>query len=495
MMTVNVCRKTPSKKLAPRRPGKHGNGRGRSRDLGVDEAIISATLAPLDEHGYAGLSLAQVANQAAYLRRTVMPEASFGSVDRAMRSLGLCGVRRDKGIRTTIPARDGIRAGDLLDRDFTAAAPNRVWITDFTYVRTWAGFVYVAFIVDVYAQRIVAWHAATTKQTDLVMIPLRMALWQRGREGHPTIAGELIHHSDAGSQYTSLRLTEHLTLQEIRPSIGSVGDAYDNALMETINGLYKAECIRTTVFHQGPYKTIADVEYATAGWVDWYNARRLHSTLGSVPPIEYEQAHYAALTESPTPYRNDREPGAPHYADVYTLTGNRNIDHAAAREALLATSNHRGADVVALSRAIGDFVGWRGRAYAAYRAGLGPDGTRLPEDFGMVVNAVVAFADRLAEEAPSTTRWDATTRQWFTSSATRSLDAWLPATAHGRLLQVPNAKRPASATATNRTRESRSAVQRASGCRSGQGIGTRGGLAHSFLQALQTAWGCPAVVG
>jgi len=189
----------------------------------------------------------------------------------------------------------------LLDRDFTAAAPNRTWVTDFTYVRTWAGFTYVAFIVDVYAQRITAWHAATTKHTDLVMIPLRMALWQRGREGHPRIAGELIHHSDAGSQYTSLRLTEHLALEEIRPSIGSVGDAYDNALMESINGLYKAECIRTTVFHDGPYKTIADVEYATAGWVDWYNNRRLHSTLGNVPPVEYEQAHYAALNREPHP--------------------------------------------------------------------------------------------------------------------------------------------------------------------------------------------------
>ena len=176
-----------------------------------------------------------------------------------------------------------------------------VWVTDFTYVRTWAGFVYVAFIVDVFAQRIVAWHASTSKATDLVMIPLRMALWQRDREGRPTVAGELIHHSDAGSQYTSIRLTEHLALEEIRPSIGSVGDAYDNALMETINGLYKAECIRTTVFHDGPYKTIADVEYATAGWVDWYNVRRLHGSLGNVPPVEYEQAHYAALNPEPQP--------------------------------------------------------------------------------------------------------------------------------------------------------------------------------------------------
>jgi len=237
----------------------------------------------------------------AYLRRTSMPEVSAGAVDRAMKALGLNGVRRDKGVRTTIPAKDGIRAGDLLDRDFTAAAPNLVWVTDFTYVRTWAGFVYVAFIVDVFAQRIVAWHASTSKATDLVMIPLRMALWQRDREGRPTVAGELIHHSDAGSQYTSIRLTEHLALEEIRPSIGSVGDAYDNALMETINGLYKAECIRTTVFHDGPYKTIADVEYATAGWVDWYNVRRLHGSLGNVPPVEYEQAHYAALNPEPQP--------------------------------------------------------------------------------------------------------------------------------------------------------------------------------------------------
>jgi transposase InsO family protein len=203
-------------------------------------------------------------------------------------------------VRTTIPAKDGKRAGDLLDRNFTAPAPNLVWVTDFTYCRTWAGFVYVTFIVDVFAQRIVAWHASTSKATDLVMIPLRMALWQRDREGKPTTA-ELICHSDAGSQYTSVRFTEHLALEDIKPSIGTVGDAYDNALMETINGLYKAECIRTTVFHDGPYKTIADVEYATAGWVDWYNERRLHSTLGMLTPSEYEHAHYAALNPEPQP--------------------------------------------------------------------------------------------------------------------------------------------------------------------------------------------------
>jgi putative transposase len=222
-------------------------------------------------------------------------EVAECTVARAMKTLGHQGIRRAKGIRTTIPAKDGRRAGDLLDRDFTAAAPNLTWVTDFTYVRTWAGFAYVAFIVDVFAQKIVAWHAATTKTVDLVMVPLRMALWQRDREGHRPMLGELICHSDAGSQYTSLVFTEHLELEGIRPSIGSVGDAYDNALMETVNGLYKTECIRTTVFHPGAYKTLADVEYATAGWVDWYNHARLHGSLGMLTPVEYEQAHYAAL--------------------------------------------------------------------------------------------------------------------------------------------------------------------------------------------------------
>jgi len=205
----------------------------------------------------------------AYLRRTTHPDVAFCTVDRCMRVLGHNGVRRCKKVRTTVASPDGIRAGDLLHRNFTAPAPNRVWVTDFTYVRTWAGFAYVAFIVDVFSQRIVGWHAATSKATDLVMVPLRIALWDRDRQGHPVPRQALIHHSDAGSQYTSIRLTEHLALEGILPSIGTVGDAYDNALMETINGLYKTECIRTRVFHRGPYKTLADVEYATAGWVDW----------------------------------------------------------------------------------------------------------------------------------------------------------------------------------------------------------------------------------
>ena len=269
----------------------------------LTDAIVTDTVRAIawttDQHGRRRMTpegLYGRRKMTAFVRRHHLPDASWGAVDRAMRDLGLSGVRRDKKLRTTIPAKDGIRAGDLLNRDFTAPAPNHTWVTDFTYVRTWAGWVYVVFIVDVFAQRIVAWHAATSKDVQLVDVPLRMALWARDREGHRVRAG-LIHHSDAGSQYTSVHLTEHLALEGIRPSIGSVGDAYDNALMETINGLYKAECVRTTVFHDGPYRTIADVEFATAGWVDWYNNRRLHGTLGMTTPTEFEDTHYAALNQ------------------------------------------------------------------------------------------------------------------------------------------------------------------------------------------------------
>ena len=237
----------------------------------------------------------------AHLDRTRMPGVSYGAVDRAMKTLGLNGIRRSKGIRTTIPSPDGIRAGDLLNRQFRAEEPNRVRVTDFTYVRTWAGWVYVVFIIDVFSRRIVAWHASTSKEVSLVTTPLRMALWQRAHDAHPVKDGQLIHHSDAGSQYTSIRLTERLLLEHVAASIGSVGDAYDNALIESANGLYKTECIRTTIFHAGPYKTIADVEFATAAWVDWYNNSRLHSSIGLLPPTEFETLYYAALNPEDRP--------------------------------------------------------------------------------------------------------------------------------------------------------------------------------------------------
>jgi putative transposase len=276
-------------------------------DRTITDAIVLDAVRELawriDEHGCRRLTpegLYGRRKMTAAVRRS-RPEASPGSVDRAMRSLALQGVRRSKGIRTTISAKDGKRAGDLLNRDFSAPAPNRTWVMDFTYVRCWVGFVYVAFVVDVFAQKIVAWNAATIRDTDLVMTALKMASWQRGREGHPIVPGQLIGHSDAGSQYTAIRFTERLELEGAKPSIGSVGDAYDNALMECVIGLYKTECIRTTVFHAGPYRTIADVEYATAGWVDWYNNRRLHGSLAMMTPVEFEQAHYATLNREPQP--------------------------------------------------------------------------------------------------------------------------------------------------------------------------------------------------
>jgi transposase InsO family protein len=256
-------------------------------DAAVMDAIIATAGTPEGLYGRRKMT--------AHLRR-LGHEVSYDTTDRLMKTLGRNGVRRGRAVRTTIPAKDGTRAGDLLNRDFTAPAPNRVWVADFTYCRTWAGFVYVAFVVDVFAQRIVAWHAATDKRTELVLAPVRMATWERERTGHPVVDGQLVHHNDAGSQYTSLRFTEHLALEGIAPSIGTVGDAYDNGLMESIIGLFKTECIGTDVFHQRPFKTLADIEYATAGWVDWWNNRRLHGTLGMLTPVEYEHAHYAALT-------------------------------------------------------------------------------------------------------------------------------------------------------------------------------------------------------
>ena len=237
-------------------------------------------------------------------------QVSHHTVDRLMRHLGLNGVRRGKKVRTTVPdpaAKPEDRPSDLLERDFTADAPNERWVADFTYCRTLAGWVFVAFVVDVYAQRIVGWHASTTRTTDLVLTCLRMAVWQREHDGHLVIPGQLIHHHDAGSQYTALKFTEHLALEGIAPSIGSVGDAYDNCLMESIIGLFKTDCMRLPgPFLNGPVKTLSDVEFATMAWVDWWNNRRLHSSIGMVPPAEHEAQHYLQ-TATPRPTSNSQD--------------------------------------------------------------------------------------------------------------------------------------------------------------------------------------------
>ncbi|WP_107117432.1 IS3 family transposase [Streptomyces canus] len=215
------------------------------------------------------------------------------TVERLMRELGITGAVRGKKVITTISDPAAGRAPDLLDRDFVARAPNRCWVADFTHVAAWNGVVYVSFVVDTFSRRIVGWSASTSKETQLVLDALEMALWQRDREDRPHTPGQLIHHSDAGSQYTSFRLAEHLDAAGIAASIGSVGDAYENALMESTIGLYKTELIKP----KRPWKSLSQVELATAEWVDWYNHRRLHGEIGHVPPVEYEANHYMESTK------------------------------------------------------------------------------------------------------------------------------------------------------------------------------------------------------
>jgi transposase InsO family protein len=216
------------------------------------------------------------------------------TVDRLMRQEGMHGLVRSRGVRTTVAAKkDAVRARDLLKRCFSAPRPNHAWVTDFTYVNTWAGFCYVAFAIDLYSRAIVGWAASTTKDVAFVENCLKMALWRRDHTARPVPDG-MIHHSDAGSQYTSIRFTETLALQGLSASVGSVGDAYDNAAAETVIGLYKNEAVRAdSPFRAGPLHGLADVEQITADWVWWYDHERLHSALGNQTPEEYEQAYYA----------------------------------------------------------------------------------------------------------------------------------------------------------------------------------------------------------
>ncbi len=209
-------------------------------------------------------------------------------VARLMKTLGIEGVRRGRRIRTTRPDEKAARSPDLVERDFTATEPNRLWVTDLTFVPTWQGVAYVCFIVDAFSRMIVGWRVAGHMRTVMVLDALEMARWQRG-----TRLEGLVAHSDAGSQFTSIRYGERLAELGATPSIGSIGDSYDNALAETVNGLYKTELVYGP--DQRPWKKIEDVELATLSWVHWYNTQRLHGYLDDVPPIEYEEAHYAQL--------------------------------------------------------------------------------------------------------------------------------------------------------------------------------------------------------
>lgn len=217
-------------------------------------------------------------------------EVARCTVARLMGELGLQGVIRGKPVRTTISDKASPCPLDHVNRQFHAPAPDRLWLSDFTYVATWAGFVYVAFVIDAYARRIVGWRVSRTAHASFVLDALEQALHER----RPQHRGGLVHHSDRGSQYVSIKYTERLAEAGIEPSVGSVGDSYDNALAETINGLYKAEVIH----RHGPWRSYEAVEYATLEWVDWFNNRRLLEPIGNIPPVEAEAAYYAALTPS-----------------------------------------------------------------------------------------------------------------------------------------------------------------------------------------------------
>ena len=204
------------------------------------------------------------------------------TVARLMRELGLRGVVRGKPKFTTIAGDAADRPRDLVDRSFVASAPNRLWVADLTYVRTWSGFVYVAFITDVYSRMIVGWQASRSLRSDLALDALEQAIWARSQAGQRL--DELVHHSDRGVQYLAIRYTERLAETGAVNSVGSKGDSYDNALAETMIGLYKTELIR----HRGPWRGLEDVEFATLEWVDWFNHRRLFEAHGQIPPAEYE---------------------------------------------------------------------------------------------------------------------------------------------------------------------------------------------------------------
>jgi len=210
-------------------------------------------------------------------------------VGRLMAELGIAGMVRGKSKRTTKADPSAVRAPDLVKRQFTASEPDRLWVQDFTYVATWSGTVYVAFIIDAFSRAIVGWRAATNMRTDLVLDTLEMAIWRRG-----ALRRGLVAHSDAGSQYTAIRYTERLAEIGAAPSIGTVGDSYDNALAETVNGLYKNELIH----RRGPWRTVDDIEVATAAWVHWWNTARLHGACGDIPPAEYEAAWRQAQQEA-----------------------------------------------------------------------------------------------------------------------------------------------------------------------------------------------------
>jgi len=228
------------------------------------------------------------------------------TVERLMRAEGLRGVSRDKTRKTTTSeGAETERPADLVERQFVAQAPNQLWVADLTYVRTHSGWVYAAFILDVFSRMVVGWQVSTSLRTDLALDALDMGLWTRQRAGQDVTG--LTHHSDRGVQYRAIRYTERLAEAEAVASVGSKGDSYDNAMAEAFNSLFKAECIRNPAMRpKGGWKSVGDVEIAVAEYIDWFNHRRLHGEIGLIPPAEFEANHWASLTiqnypEAPVP--------------------------------------------------------------------------------------------------------------------------------------------------------------------------------------------------
>jgi putative transposase len=248
-----------------------------------------------DEQVLQAIGTVRVGNAACYgARRTWIALRRAGlqvarcTVERVMRRAGLVGVQRGRRApRTTIPDATAARPPDLVNRNFVAQRPDQLWLSDLTYVPTLEGFVYVAFVMDAYSRRIIGWQTADHLRTDLPLDALEMALWNRNIHD-----GQTVHHSDAGSQYRSIRYTTRLSDVGIMPSVGTVADSYDNAMAEALNGTFKAELINRC----GPWKTRAQTEIAIYEWISWYNHARIHTSIGDVPPIEYEHTYYSQLT-------------------------------------------------------------------------------------------------------------------------------------------------------------------------------------------------------
>ncbi|MGY4844062.1 IS3 family transposase [Kocuria sp. MNB10] len=256
----------------------------------VSDAATTAVITKVHAENYGVYGITKVH---AALRRNGHRVARC-TVHRLMRAAGLRGIIRAKGPRTTVAGTGPETRPDLVERSFTAAAPDRLWVADITYCRTFAGWVYAAFVIDVFSRRVVGWQLSTSLRTDLALDALEMGLWTRSHDGHDTSG--VVHHSDKGVQYVAVRYTQRLAEAGAVASVGSTGDSYDNALAEAFNSLFKAELIR----NKGPWKSIDDLEIGVAEYVDWFNRRRLHGEIGLVPPIEFEDAYYRHHTAPAT---------------------------------------------------------------------------------------------------------------------------------------------------------------------------------------------------